>query len=74
MDTAACKILPTVVNPLLLREGRVTDYLRKLAADNGFKGIQVSRYGVNGPNGIAREFVRVLNEKMLNFDLPLCVV
>lgn len=48
--------------------------MKKFAADNGFRGIKVSQYGVDGPDVVAREFVRALNEGTLRPDLPLCVV
>ena len=66
-DTAACRILPTVVHPLLLKEERVTTYLVKLAKDNGFPGVKISQYGVDGQHAVAKEFTRALERGA--FDL-----
>lgn len=73
-ETQACKISPKVMNPLLLKDERVTSYLKKLATDNGFKGVRISQEGVSGPAGIAEEFVRALEGGAFDLHLPLCVV
>ena len=46
----------------------------KLAKDNGFPGVKISQYGVDGQHAVAKEFTRALEGGAFDLRLPLCVV